>query len=135
MGIKHFQMFMRNHFSDHMHKIRKHQVLSDVKINGKSTEVDNLMIDMNGVFHNSTQKVYEYGNFKPNQRLLRGRNPRRKPRGLHAQLKVFEDICKTVEDLFKLTKPKKKHHNGVDAHGIFFGFIWLDFLTLGTPER
>jgi len=108
MGIKHFQMFMRNHFSDHMHKIRKHQVLSDVKINGKSTEVDNLMIDMNGVFHNSTQKVYEYGNFKPNQRLLRGRNPSRKPRGLYAQLKVFEDICKTVEDLFKLTKPKKK---------------------------
>ena len=28
------------------------------------------MIDMNGLFHNSAQKVYEYGNFKPKSALF-----------------------------------------------------------------
>jgi len=68
--------------------------------------INTLMIDMNGVFHNSTQKIYQYGNFKPNPRLLR--KGRSHPRGLRAQLAVFEDVCKTVEHLFKKTKPNKR---------------------------
>jgi len=65
------------------------------------------MIDLNGVFHTSTQKVYEYGNYKPPQRLLR--KPRRKPRsGLRQQMKVFADVCLNIENLVTLVKPNKR---------------------------
>ena len=29
--------------------------------------IDNLLLDMNGIFHNSAQKIYKYGNHKPLQ--------------------------------------------------------------------
>jgi uncharacterized C2H2 Zn-finger protein len=103
MGIKHFWGWFKNQFSQNMHKMRRGKNLSDINVS-----VDNLMIDMNGVFHNSAQKIYQYGNFKPNPRLLRGRKPPRKLHGLQAQLRCFEDICKTVETLFKIVDPKKR---------------------------
>ena len=104
MGIKHFWYFFKNMFSENIQKMCKKQDFGDIGV-----EIDNLMIDMNGVFHNSAQKIYEYGNFKPNTtRLLYGRKPKRKPRGLQAQLKLFEDVCETIEKLFKIVNPKKR---------------------------
>jgi 5'-3' exonuclease len=103
MGIKKFFWWFKNQFGENIHKMRRGQNLEDINVS-----VDNLMIDMNGVFHNSAQKIYEYGNFKPNPRLLRGRKPLKKPRGLQAQLKLFEDVCATVENLFKIVDPKKR---------------------------
>ena len=64
MGIKHFFMWFKNHHSEHMQAMRKGDTLPKVGV-----QIDNLMIDMNGVFHNSAQKVYKYGIFKPPQRL------------------------------------------------------------------
>ena len=85
-----------------MRPMRRGDTLAKVGVN-----IDNLMIDMNGVFHNSAQKVYQYGNFKPPPRLLR--KQRRRPlRGLKAQIAVFEDVCKTVELLFSISKPRKR---------------------------
>ena len=101
MGIKHFFMWFKRNHSEYMTGMRKGDTFHTIGVN-----IDTLMIDMNGVFHNSTQKIYQYGNFKPNPRLLRkGSSP---PRGLTAQLAVFEDVCKTVEHLFKKTKPNKR---------------------------
>ena len=60
MGIKHFFMWFKNHYSEYMRPMRRGDTLAKVGVN-----IDNLMIDMNGVFHNSAQKVYQYGNFKP----------------------------------------------------------------------
>ena len=101
MGIKHFFMWFKSHFDDYMQPLRKGQTLADVK-----TSVDNLMIDMNGVFHNSAQRIYEYGNFKPPRRLM-GRSYRPK-NDSRAQLRVFEDVCKTVEELFCLVRPRRR---------------------------
>lgn len=101
MGIKHFFMWFKNHYSEHMRCMRKGDTLPNVGV-----EIDNLMIDMNGVFHNSAQKIYQYGNFKPPPRLLR--KPRKGPRGLKAQIAVFADVCKTVEHLFMISKPRKR---------------------------
>ncbi len=103
MGIKHFFYWFKNQFSQHMHKMHRGQNLEDINVS-----VDNLMIDMNGVFHNSAQKVYQYGNFKPNPRLLRGRRPPRRPQGLQVQLNLFADVCQTVENLFQIVDPKKR---------------------------
>lgn len=102
MGIKHFFMWFKSQFSSDMHRMSRGQTLQDVDI-----EIDNLMIDMNGVFHNSAQKIYEYGNHKLPPRLVRKVRPQRK-RGLAVQIKVFEDVCKTVEALFAISKPKKR---------------------------
>jgi 5'-3' exoribonuclease 1 len=102
MGIKHFFMWFKNHFSEYMRPMRRGDTLATVGVS-----IDNLMIDMNGVFHNSAQKIYQYGNFKPPSRLL-GKNRKRRLRGLKAQLAVFEDVCKTVELLFSISKPRKR---------------------------
>ena len=102
MGIKHFFMWFKNHYSKYMRPMRKGDTLADVGVN-----IDNLMIDMNGVFHNSAQKIYQYGNFKPPPRLLRKTRTHRL-RGLKAQIAVFEDVCKTVEHLFNISKPRKR---------------------------
>uniref|UniRef100_A0A6C0LZK6 Xrn1 N-terminal domain-containing protein n=1 Tax=viral metagenome TaxID=1070528 RepID=A0A6C0LZK6_9ZZZZ len=101
MGIKHFFMWFKRNHSEYMIGMRKDDTFHTIGVN-----INTLMIDMNGVFHNSTQKIYQYGNFKPNPRLLR--KGRSHPRGLRAQLAVFEDVCKTVEHLFKKTKPNKR---------------------------
>lgn len=104
MGIKHFFYWFKNQFGKHMIKVGKGQDLPSKNVN-----IDNLMIDMNGIFHNSAQKIYEYGNGKPNPRLLL-RRPKnyKKPTGLNAQIKLFQDVCQTVEDLFKIVRPKKR---------------------------
>ena len=101
MGIKHFFMWFKNHFSEHMKPMSRRDTLERIGV-----QIDNLMIDMNGVFHNSTQKIYQYGNFKPSPRLLR--KTKKPPRGLQAQIAVFEDVCKTIENLFIISKPKKR---------------------------
>lgn len=103
MGIKHFFMWFKNEFSENMYNMRVGEDFSSINLS-----IDNLMIDMNGVFHNSAQRIYEYGNFKIRPRLLCNRKPYVKPHGLQKQLKLFEDVCKTIEHLFKLTKPKKR---------------------------
>jgi 5'-3' exonuclease len=102
MGIKHFFQWFKKHFGQHMHKMKKSQNFESIGV-----DIDNLMIDMNGVFHNSAQKIYEYGNYKPNPRLLR-RNNNRKRNGINEQLKVFQDVCQNIEHLFIITKPRKR---------------------------
>ena len=102
MGIKHFFYWFKRHYSEHMRPMRKGDTLANVGV-----QIDNLMIDMNGVFHNSAQKIYQYGNFKPPPRLLR-KHRRRRLKGLKAQIAVFEDVCKTVEHLFTISKPRKR---------------------------
>ena len=81
----------------------KDQNLEDINIT-----IDNLMIDMNGVFHNSAQKVYKYGNFKLNPRFLHKNKKIPKQSGLRTQIKLFEDVCKTIEHLFHTVNPKKR---------------------------
>lgn len=101
MGIKHFFSWFSNQFSENIHKLVKNQQLNSINVS-----VDNLMIDMNGIFHNSAQKIYEYGNCKPPPRLL-GRQ-RRPVKGIKAQLRLFEDVCKTVEELFNIAQPTSR---------------------------
>lgn len=61
---------------------------------------------MNGIFHTSAQKIYLYGNFKPQARLLR--QTKKVLPNNYNQRKVFEDVCKTVEILLDFVEPKKR---------------------------
>ena len=102
MGIKHFWHWYKSNFGEHIKNLRKHQDFKTVNV-----YIDNLMIDLNGVFHNSTQKVYQYGNCKPQRRLL-GQDKRKKMGGIQQQKKVFADVCSTIESLFSLVEPNKR---------------------------
>ena len=94
MGIAQFFSWFRNNFSSAIKKLKSNDKL-DIPI-------DNLLIDMNGLFHNSSQKIYEYGNFKRNIRFL---NYKKSPKN---QTDVYIDVCKNIEDIFQTVKPKKK---------------------------
>ena len=102
MGIKHFFYWFRNNFKKNIKKLKKNETFEDVSI-----DIDNLMLDLNGIFHSSTQKVYEYGKGKLPQRLL-GTNRRKKMGGIKTQIKVFEDVCMEIENLLYISKPKKR---------------------------
>jgi 5'-3' exonuclease len=97
MGIKHFFYWFRNNFSDQT-KPLKYKRFSEIDV-----KVDNLMIDMNGIFHNSAQKIYKYGNFKVNPRLLKVDNNSAKN-----QIKVFEDVCEELQKILQIVDPKKR---------------------------
>lgn len=100
MGIPKFFPYCKRTFPSSIHRMSKGQTFENMNIN-----VDTLMIDMNGVFHTSAQKIYEYGNYKIPTRLMSGR-PRKPNRRVQQQL-VFEDICRTVEEIFQVVQPKK----------------------------
>lgn len=99
MGIKHFFTWFRKNFGKHIKSIERAQKLN--------VTIDNLMIDMNGIFHNSAQKIYQYGNCKPRSRFLNQTtiNPL-SPSEL--QVKVFEDVCLVIENIISVANPLKR---------------------------
>jgi len=101
MGIKHFWKFFREKFSDGIIPIPKGETIQD-------TEIDILMVDMNGIFHNSAQKIYQYGEYKPLPRVMGGYKYPKPKNTLQTQIKTFEDVCLTLEKLLQVVKPKKK---------------------------
>lgn len=101
MGIKHYWSWFRMKFKNNISELKRGDVFQD-----KNISIDNLMIDMNGLFHTSAQKVYEYGNFKKNRQLLST-----KPVNVNSfqqQLKMFKDVCETVDKVLNIVVPKKR---------------------------
>ena len=104
MGIKHFFLWFKKQFGNHISKIAKGQSFNDINLS-----IDNFMIDLNGLFHNSAQKIFKYGNCKPVQRLLKnGLPPRPVYENRKTQLMVFQDVCERIEYLFNVVKPNKR---------------------------
>lgn len=103
MGIKHFWNWYKTNFNKNIKKLGKGQKFSDTNV-----VIDNLMIDLNGVFHASTQKIYEYGTHKPNNSLLGKKIVKKSIGSFKTQIKVFEDICNNIEKLLLLVNPQKR---------------------------
>lgn len=101
MGIKHFWGYFRRQCGDDIYSLKKSDTFQDIGVN-----VDVMLIDLNGLFHNSAQKIYKYGNHKGNKRLLGRQHPIRNT--LKTQIKAFEDVCSTIEHILTITKPTKK---------------------------
>ncbi len=102
MGIKHFFSWFSKQFPDHIHKLRKNKTFRHVNVN-----IDHLGLDMNGILHDATQRVYEYGNYKRPKRLLVHHTRDNPTQTLHKQLQVFKHICSTVDNIFNVVKPSK----------------------------
>lgn len=97
MGIFNFFTFFKNRFTRHIYKMQN----SINEISDGDIHVHNLLIDFNGLIHNSTQKVYKYGNFKPTYPVLIKENR-------FTQQKVHEEVCNSIEQLLITVNPSKR---------------------------
>jgi 5'-3' exonuclease len=94
MGIKFFYKWLSRKYPQCINGFTKAKP-SDVK-------VDVFMIDMNGIFHNSAQRVFKYGNNAPKSVL---RRPEKVPFNMHTRMRLFEDVVKTIDDLVMMVRP------------------------------
>lgn len=97
MGIKYFFSWLKSEFAQHMTHFKRGSV--------PNISIDTFMIDLNGVFHNSAAKVYKYGAYE--RKSLLGRPNSEKIDFVKLQTECFEDICRTIDDLVSVVKPKK----------------------------
>jgi len=98
MGVKHFWIWINKHFSD------------CIQTNDEGIQIDNLCLDVNGIIHNSAQKVYKYGNFRQN-RILK----QIKRFGMKYRLEFFQEICNRIEHYFLTIKPRKRLIISIDG--------------------
>jgi 5'-3' exonuclease len=94
-------MWFKNQYPKYIYKMYKNQTVKHVDVN-----IDNLMVDMNGIFHNSAQKIYKYGNFKPQKSFIN--NIKSPEVNAKTQLLLFQDVCETIEKLVNITSPSKR---------------------------
>ena len=107
MGIKHFFGWLNTHFPRHIVRFPKESPPTDVHI-------DTFLIDLNGVFHNSTQKIYQYGKHARPKSLFHKKVSKSMNNSLNNSLnnsklqqECFKDICQTIEQLVQVAKPSK----------------------------
>lgn len=108
MGIKHFFTWLNAEFPEHIRRFAKAFPPSDVNI-------DTFMIDLNGVFHNSAQKIYKYGNFSRQRSILRPNREIKIGDSPHVQKACFIDIGNAIEEMVNLVKPKKRLILAIDG--------------------
>ena len=105
MGIKHFFFWYKNQFENNITPLKEGQKFDK--------PIDTLLLDLNCIFHNSTQKVYEYGTGKKPPRLMSQRKPivdNRETRKL-----VYQDICESIDKLVSITNPRKRIFLAIDG--------------------
>jgi 5'-3' exonuclease len=103
MGIHRFFPWFKQRFSNNLKEIHTPM---DVNI-----PIDNFMIDLNGVFHTSAQRIYKYGNFKQQKRLIQSNKQYIK----NKDEDVFNDVCIEIERLMNFINPCKRLILSVDG--------------------
>jgi 5'-3' exonuclease len=61
------------------------------------------MIDLNGIFHTSAQKIFKYGSFKPPGNITISI-----PNDYNNQKRVYMDVCHSIETILVTVNPNKR---------------------------
>ncbi len=85
MGIKYFFKWLKTNHSESIKCIDRHD---------NSQCIDVLLIDMNGIIHNSAQEVYGYGSFSF-------------PKENACDKKVYSLVCRQIDRMVIQFKPKE----------------------------
>lgn len=101
MGIKHFYIWFKNNFSDHISIYNKDGNF-DVFNLSNNISIDNFMLDLNGIFHTCAQRIYKYGNFKEFGKKFTHHPIKTK------NIRVFQEICSIIEFLTIIVAPRKR---------------------------
>lgn len=96
MGIKYFFKWIKNNFSS---------ALTPMKNEKLSQPIDVLLIDLNGIFHSSAQKIFKYGEYKEENLLFL--KPKLETYNV-LQEKVFVSVCEKIQNTLEIVCPKKK---------------------------
>jgi 5'-3' exoribonuclease 1 len=107
MGIKYFFSWLKKAFPHHIKTI---QCYPNSPIPDFNFNIDNLLIDMNGIFHYCCQKVYKYGSFKEN-RLISSK----KTSSIQKQKELFEMVGNYIDKLIKFVNPNKRVFLAIDG--------------------
>lgn len=114
MGIKYFFGWLRKTFPSHIKTFSmcKNKSLKDDDI---SIDIDNFLVDMNGIFHYCCQKVYKYGSFKEKDEEKKEYNYKKKTNSLQKQKELLEMIGSYVDRLIRFVKPNRKVFLAIDG--------------------
>ena len=99
MGIKHFFSWINKNFQNNITSFSERTPPENIII-------DTFMIDLNGLFHNSAQKIYQYGMHARPKSMLRKHTPVKD--SIKLQTLCFQDVCATIDKLVRLTNPTKR---------------------------
>lgn len=110
MGIKHFFPWTKKNFSDSIYTLKNGETIKDIQEDFplEKVEIDNQMIDVNGILHNVAQRVFEYGEHKPHKRLLGGFQKQYNHNSSEKQLLFFKGVCEAIDKLRQVCKPRKR---------------------------
>lgn len=108
MGIKHFFSWFKQRFSRAIYDLSPGETFNQIRVEeGRYVKlpVSTLLVDMNGIFHTYTQKIFKYGKHEE-KRLNRTVKP--VPVNAHTCRQVYEGVMKHVEFLISTVNPSKK---------------------------
>lgn len=108
MGIKHFFFWYKKNFNNSISSLVKDQTLKSI-----NKPIDTLLLDLNGIFHNSSQKIFKYGGFSEQKRLMG--NPEVIVNDKETRERLYKDICDEIDHLVKVTQPRKRIFLGIDG--------------------
>lgn len=99
MGIHNFFGWLKKTYPDMIDPVRANDTVS--------VPIDALLLDMNAIFHQATQKVFKYGEHEPKKMMFR-QNPPKPRHDERNEIEVFRQICLSIENFVNMTKPTKR---------------------------
>ncbi len=102
MGVYGFFPWFKSNFTENIKEINKNNTIQSFNI-----EIDNFILDLNGIFHPIAQEVYKYGSSNAGKRLLKVDNNKSNTVANKKQ-QMFEKLCEEINDLLYTVKPKKR---------------------------
>jgi 5'-3' exonuclease len=111
MGIKRFFPWLRRSFEESITEIPTGDPLG--------VHIDNLGIDMNGLFHTCAQKIFKYGAYAPPPKQKRLISSTRRVQGFTSNsttneispevqyIMFYQEVCDEILRFFRATRPKR----------------------------